>query len=229
MAALARALELAVGDQVHQHVVFKQRDAGRGAHLGDEGLLHGGSGGIGHVHDAALAVPAFARQVQGARAFLGEGDAKLAQPGDGGGGTFDHGARGVDVTQAAAGHQRVFDVLVQRVVCAQHGGHAPLGPAAGAVAQLTFGDHGHASPRRQQQGGGQPGQAAADDENVKLLGAVEGRCGHGGRRLRQRGGLPRTAGHAGATRPRVANFIRTVGINRLRAVPRGVGAVPPGS
>jgi hypothetical protein len=69
VAALAGPLELPVGDEVDQHVVLEQRDAGRGAHPLHQRALHGRAGGVGRVHDAALAVAAFARQVQFARVF----------------------------------------------------------------------------------------------------------------------------------------------------------------
>ena len=59
-------------------------------------------------------------------------------------------------------------MLLQRVAFGQHGGHAALSPAAGAVAEFTLGQQRHAVCRRQQQCGRQPGQTAADDENVKI-------------------------------------------------------------
>ena len=54
----------AVGDEVDQHVVFEHRHVGRGFHPFDERFLHRRAGGVGGVHDAAVAVPAFSGEVQ---------------------------------------------------------------------------------------------------------------------------------------------------------------------
>ena len=110
--------------------------------------------------------------------------AELAQPADGLGRVFHHEARRGQVAQAGARHQGVLDVGRKAVVGGQHRGDAALGPAAGAVLQLALGDHGHAVRGRQVQGGGQAGQAAAYDEDVKVVGChgvamEEGKCqGH---------------------------------------------------
>ena len=64
VALVAGALELAVGDQVNQHVVLEHRDVGRAPQLGNQRALHGRAGGVGGMHDAALAVAAFTSQVQ---------------------------------------------------------------------------------------------------------------------------------------------------------------------
>ena len=64
VAAVAGALQLAVGDQVHQHVVLEDRDVGRAPKLLDQCALNGCTSGVGGMHDTALAVAAFTRQVQ---------------------------------------------------------------------------------------------------------------------------------------------------------------------
>jgi len=58
---------------------------------------------------------------------------------------------------------------IKAVAFGQHGGNAALGPAAGAVAQAAFGDDGHAVRGRQVQRGRQAGQAAADNQDIKIV------------------------------------------------------------
>jgi hypothetical protein len=162
------ARQLAVGDQVHQHVVLEHLDGGRGAHALDQRGLHGRAGGVGRVHDAPVAVATLAREVQFA-VLEREGHAELLQPGDRGGRVFHRELRGFEVAQAGAGHQRVFHVRGHAVALGQHGGDAALGPVARAVAERALGDHRHAVGAGQVQRGGEPGQAAADDEDVEAV------------------------------------------------------------
>ena len=126
--------------------------------------------------DAPVAVAAFARQVQFA-GFLREGHAQFLQPGNGGGRVFHGELRGFQVAQAGAGDQGVLHVRRDAVALAEHCGDAALCPVARAVAERALGDHGHAVALRQVQRGGEPGQAAADDEDVETLQVchVEGR------------------------------------------------------
>ena len=137
------AVQLAVGDQVHQHVVLEHADVGRGQHFVDQRGLHGSAGGIGRMHDAAVAVAAFAREVQ-SPVFRRERHAQALQPADGIGCVFDHVARGIEVAQASACHQGVLHMVVKGIFLGHHGGNAALGPGAGPVVQGTFGQHRHA-------------------------------------------------------------------------------------
>ena len=155
-------------DQIHQRVVLKQGDVGRLPHVVDQCALHGGAGGVCHVHDSARAVAAFPRQVKLA-AFLRKRHAQALQPGDGFGCVFHHQAGGGFVAQTCTGHQRVVHMRLKRVAFFQHGGNAALGPAAGAVGHGALGQNGHAVGGCQVQGSGQAGQAAADDQNVKSM------------------------------------------------------------
>ncbi len=141
---------------------------GRAPHLLDQRALHRGAGGVGRMHDAALAVAAFAREVQ--RAVLErEGHAEPAQPGDGLGRMLDHEARGGQVAEARARHQRVVDVRLHAVAI----GRAPLAmpPWAHWLAPSSsraLGDDGHAMRGCEMQCGAESGQAAADDEHVEF-------------------------------------------------------------
>ena len=82
---------------------------------------------------------------------------------------LDHEAGDRLVAQAGAGDQGVADVAVGGVVPGQHGGDAALGPAAGAVEQLLLGDQTDLALVGQMQRQRQPGQAAADDQNVETV------------------------------------------------------------
>ncbi len=167
-AALAGQPQLGAGDHIDQRVLLEHRDARRGAHHLDQRFLHGRAGGIGDMRNAPGAVAALACQVQ-LLALQREGHAQAAQPADGGGGVFHHEACGCQVAQAGTGHQRVFDVRGKAVVVGQHGGNTALRPAAGAVLQSALGDDSHPVRGRQVQGGGQAGQAAAHNQNVKVV------------------------------------------------------------
>ena len=178
MAAAGRArrralAELGVGDQVHQHVVFEEVNVGRGAGALAQRLLHGGAGGVGGVDDAAVAVTAFAGEVQGA-VLLRKRHAEFLQPANSGGCVFDRELGGFQVAQPGPSHQRVVHMRSVTVALGQHGGNAALRPVAGTVGDAAFGDDGHPVCRREFEGGGEPSEAAADDEDVERMGGGHG-------------------------------------------------------
>ena len=92
----------------------------------------------------------------------------------------------VAVAQAGAGRQRVLDVVLEAVLRRTHGRDAALGVAAVALLHAVLGDDQHLHVRRRGQGRPQPGDAAADHQQVGedvrgLLGAeadqiAEGKC-----------------------------------------------------
>ena len=94
------------------------------------------------MHDAAVAVAAFARQViaQCAAFVAGKGDAAGDQPFDRAPAVFDHEAARVRVAQTRTGHQRVAQVGFDRILVIQYRGHATLGPARCRIFQLELGD-----------------------------------------------------------------------------------------
>ena len=166
---LVRGLEFVAGDQVHQRVLLEQADVGGLPDALNQGALHGGPGGVRHVHDAAGAVAALAGQVQDT-VFFRKRHAQPLQPGDGVGRVFHHFLGGGQVTQAGASHQCVVHMGRKGVAFFQHGCNAALRPAAGAVGHGAFGQDGHAVGGGQVQRGGQSGQAAANDQNIKGVG-----------------------------------------------------------
>ena len=130
------------------------------------------AGRIGRVDDAALAVAAFAGEVEAQfRALVaGEGHALLDQPFDGFAPVLHDVAGGRLVAQAGAGHQGVGDVLVVAVARIEHGGDAALRPVAGAVEELAFRNDRNPLGLREVQGHRQAGQTAADNSDVKFHG-----------------------------------------------------------
>ncbi len=135
---------------------FEQRDVRMRAHLLFQRHLHRVAGGVGGVDDAALAVAAFAGQVEAqfGAGVAGERHALLDQPFDRFAAVFDDEAGGAFVAQAGAGDQGVGDVLVVAVAGVEHGGDAALGPVAGAVEQRAFGNDGNLAGLRP--GAGRP-------------------------------------------------------------------------
>ena len=138
------AVELVGGDQVDQGVVLKQADVGAGLDPLNQGLLHGGAGGVGDMDDASRAVAALAGEVQlpGVAVLFGEGHAELLQPGDGLWRVFDDELGGIDIAQAGAGDQRVVHVGSKAVVLVPNRGYPPLCPAAAAFAHRALGEDG---------------------------------------------------------------------------------------
>ena len=70
------------------------------------------------------------------------------------------------VAQAGAGDERVLDVVLEAVLRRQHAGDAALGVGAVALLDAVLGDDEHVEVRRHLEGGPQPGDAAADDQDV---------------------------------------------------------------
>ena len=79
------------------------------------------------------------------------------------------------IAQAGAGSQGVLNVRIERVVFGQYRGNAALRPAARAVQQGFFGDQPDFFMIGQLDGQCQAGQAAADDQRVKLQ-QFDSRC-----------------------------------------------------
>ena len=118
------------------------------------------------MHDAAMAVAAFARQGDLAF-FLVEMRAPADQVIDLIGGFADDHLDDVGIAQAAAGVERVFDVVLEVVLGRHHAGDAALGPGAVAVLDAFFGDDEDIEIARGLECRAQPRDAGADDENIR--------------------------------------------------------------
>ena len=133
---------------------------------GDDGAHHLEAGGVPQgVNDAAMAVPAFARQ--GEMAFLlVELGAEADQVADLLRGLAHHHLDDVAMAQAAAGDHRVLDVVLEAILRRQHAGDAALSVGAVALLDTVLGDDEDVDVRGDIQGGAQPRDAGADDEDV---------------------------------------------------------------
>ena len=133
------AIRVAAVDQVDGDMVLEDVDVVARARLVHQGHLQRATGGVGGMHHAAMAVTAFAGQVQ-AGFLAGELDAGLLQPADAGGAVFDHHADGILVAQAGAGVQRVGDMRGSGILRVDHRRDAALGIQGVAFLDVAFRD-----------------------------------------------------------------------------------------
>ena len=118
-----------VGYQINQHVLFKHRHVRSLFDALYQHLLHGCAGGIGHVHDASLAVTTFTCQVH-MSIFLGELNTQRLQPCNAFRCMFNGEFCGFEVTQSRAGYQGILYMRLVRVTLTQHCSNATLRPCA---------------------------------------------------------------------------------------------------
>ena len=151
--------------------MFKQFDIRMRPHPGLQGRLDRLAGGVGGMHDAPMAVPAFPMQVEpallvGGFIQAGKINALADQPVDAGAGLLHHSPDHGRVAQSGPGRQRVGDMGVDGILLVGHGGDAALGIERGALAQRFLGEHGNPRMIGQLQRKAQPGRAAADDQDL---------------------------------------------------------------
>ena len=122
---------------------------------------------VAGVHDAPLAVPALAPEIELAVRRARKFGAELHEPAHGVGALAHAELDDHVVAEPGARRHRVLDVLFERVVGREHGGDAALRPARGGVVRAArlVTDHDLAVTRRAQ-GEGEPGDAAAEHEKV---------------------------------------------------------------
>ncbi|CAI8777222.1 Transcriptional regulator [Pseudomonas marginalis] len=174
-AAFARQAQALFGDQVDSDALFQQFDVGALAGLVEQGPEDRGTGGIGGVDDTAMAVAAFAGQMELEAAVIaacvfiaGEGHALVDQPLDRLAAMLDGEAHRVFVAQAAAGVEGVFNVGLHRIGVVQHRGDTALGPECRTVGQVAFAQDGNAQVAGKGQRKAQAGRAAADHQDIVL-------------------------------------------------------------
>jgi hypothetical protein len=169
-AAVARQAEFGRGDQVDRNVPFEDGDVGMHPHLFGQRLLHRGAGGIGGVNDPALAMAAFARQMEAeGRIVRRERNPARDQPFDGRATVLDDEARRGRVAQSGAGNECVVAMGIDRICRVEYCGDPALRPGRGRVRQRFFGHQRHPAAAGKPQSQGLAGQAAADDEDVEML------------------------------------------------------------
>ena len=121
-------------------------------------LLHGPAGGVVDMHDAAVRMPALARQMADIPLHV-EGHAEFGQPLDRAGCILDDEFHRGTVVQPGAGDHRILDMAVEGVAGFQHGGDPALRPGGRSFVQLPLGQHCHLEAIGQVERGGQPGGA----------------------------------------------------------------------
>ena len=153
----------------------------------DQGALDlGAGGGAAGVDDPRARVAALAGEGERPGGLAVELGAQRDQLVHAGRALVDEDAHRLLVAQAGARGQGVGQVQVGRVlVAAEHGGHAALGPAGGRLGQHALGQHAERQRRRRRRArprqpdrGRQPGDAAAQDQDVE--GSRPGAGGHAG-------------------------------------------------
>ena len=157
---------MAPGDEVDRDHVGDQRDVRMLRRGRLERLADRIAGRIGDMHDPAVAVAAFAGQME--RAILaGEGNAEVDQMLDRAGCLLDHMLDDLEVVEARAGDHRVLDMRFEAVAFLEHRGDSALGAGAGAVAERALGDDRDLMGLGEVERSGQPGRARADDKDVR--------------------------------------------------------------
>src|SRR5690606_32815911 len=238
----ARGTALGVREEVQDQGVLDGAQAA-GADRVDQGAGDLGAGGVAaRVGDAAAVVAALAGEGQAAFGGLVEVGAGGDQPAHRVGALGDEDADRLLVAQARAGDQRVVEVLFGSVAVTEGRGDAALRPPGGAVVEPGLGDDARGEAGRfAAQGGGEAGDAGADDHHVRRdgppgrgrvqagagarLGVVvgDGRRGAGAKRTRLRvvvgdGRAYACAGHEAAPNvPKVRGMLSISRVDPTRA------------
>ncbi len=159
------------GEQVDDQCVLDDLDArvvDDAVQGGDERARDLGAGGVtAGVRDPVAVVAALAGQLDlaaGVAVELGAQRHELAHPV----GSLGHqDAHRLGVAQPDAGHERVVEVLLRRVLGVEGSGDAALGPLGRAGRQHGLGHQQHpVDPLAQPQGAGEAGDARADHDDV---------------------------------------------------------------
>ena len=144
-ATLAFEAKFGARDEIDPDVIFEYGDVGVFAHFFRQSLLHGGASGISSVDDAAVTMPAFAREVEAEIGLFvaGKWDTLGDQPAYRRGAVLDDVARGSLVAEACTGVKRVPDMGLDRIGIVEYGGNPTLSPCRGGVFELALGDECH--------------------------------------------------------------------------------------
>lgn len=170
---------MALDDQVDRDAVAVQFHVGAVLHLFHEGFLDGAAGVVGDMRDPPPAVAAFLGQVQPAgRRVGGEVHALALQPLDHGGAAVRDLLHDFRAAQPASGRDRVGDMQRDRVLVVQHGRHAALGVGGRAFGGARLAQQRDPQARVRLQGGAQARRAAAEDQDIRVVGNGRTVCNH---------------------------------------------------
>jgi hypothetical protein len=154
--------------------VLEQRDIRPLPRLREQGILDGPAGCICGMQNPPGGMTAFAGQmVIPVPAGIGmrcEGDAKVDQPTDGLGCSFDGETHGVRPVQTRTRDQGIPDMRRERILRIGHRGNPALGVQRTAFLQTALGENRNPMLRRQAQCQAQAGSAASDDQDIKITG-----------------------------------------------------------
>jgi hypothetical protein len=117
------------------------------------------------MHDPVVAVASLTAERERAIPFV-EPRAPGDQFGDASGGLANDGIDHVLVAQAAAGGERVGDMVVEAVLRIDDAGDASLGPLTRRALQVVFRDHRHRQPLVNRERRPQAGETTPEDEHV---------------------------------------------------------------
>ena len=171
----------ALDDQVEREPAL-EHGAGRAVGGVDQGPFHlGARRRATGVHDAWPGVAALAGERQRAGGLAVELDAQRDQLVHAPGAFVDQNPHRLLVAQAGAGGERVGQVQVGRVLVApQDRGDAPLSPARGRLGEHALGQDAQGRRPGEPDGGGQAGDAAAQDQDVEGTRRRAGPAAHAG-------------------------------------------------
>src|SRR5690606_37748098 len=143
-AAQFAAVAVALGNQVHDDVVFENLHIGVAGKAVRQGPGHRPASGVGGVENAPMAVAPLPGQVVVAGGLVpGEVHALLHQPADDVGAVLHGKAHAVLVAQVYPCHQGVLDMGFDAVLGVQHGGDTALGVPGGTRVHGTFAQYGN--------------------------------------------------------------------------------------
>ena len=194
---LHRIAELAGGDEVHGHMVFHDLDARMLGNLSQQCLLDGHAGGVLKMEDPAFRVPTLLAEVELVVAVR-LAPVKMHPEPDEFGDPFwpagDNRPDGILVAEPCPCGQGILDMEIERILPAGDAGDTALRPCGVRVRPAPFGDQGDTAFFGGFQGETQPGNAAANDDEIKFF---HGRTGSA--TLSMRRAFPRKT--AAARRP----------------------------
>ena len=174
----SRLPELLAGDEVDGKMVLEDFDVGLRGDRSEEGAFDLATGDVLGVEDAPFRMTAFAAEVQFACAVgggdftLGKFHAEVDEFGDARGPFLDDGADDGFLAKPGARFERVAHMHLHGVFLAGDSGDAALGVVGVGFGAVFFGDDGHPPAWRDLEGKSQPGDAAAEDEIVKLFHSI---------------------------------------------------------
>ena len=171
-AVVAGQARLACGQQVDRAMVLEQAHVGMRAGTFEQSAFDFAAGRVAVMQDPALRVAALAAEVERGARFAGavevELGAEFAQRVDHGGAALDHMPDHGFVAQAVAGHERVVDVAIERVITRQHRGDAALGAIRCGIRCLLLGHDCDAAVLGDTQAVVEARDSAADYQDVEF-------------------------------------------------------------